>query len=79
MKTVQEVVVTVERALRQDPRPCCFHCLGITSELLCEQVEKHIQERLGTVYTVENGICHRRDHRARVVHAREAAKPLPKL
>jgi hypothetical protein len=79
MKTVQDVVVTVERALRQDPRPCCFHCLGIASEQLCQQAEEYIRERLSTVYTVENGTCYRRDHHARVVHPREAARPLPKL
>lgn len=70
---------TVERALREDPRPTCLHCLGITSQDLCEQVEKHVREKLSDVYTIENGTCHKRDHQARVIHPKDAAKSLPKL
>ena len=79
MKTVHDIIATIERALKEDPRPCCFHCLGVTSEELCEQVEKHIQDKLSTVYTVEDGTCHKRDHHARVIHPRDAAKAPPKL
>ena len=79
MKSLQDIMVTVERALREDPRPCCLHCLGITSQQLCEQIEQHVREKLSDVYTIENGTCHKRDHQARVIHPRDAAKPLPKL
>lgn len=79
MKRVQDILVTVERTLNKDPRPCCLACLGVASQEMCIEVEKYVQERLSTVYTVENGICYKRDHRTRVIHPREAAKPLPKL
>lgn len=79
MKSVQDVIVTIDRTLSKDPRPHCLACLGVASQDMCGQVEKYIQERLSTVYTVENGTCHKKNHQARVIHPRDAAKPLPKL
>lgn len=79
MKTVHDIVKTIERALAADPRPCCLHCLGVASQELCDQVEKHVKEKLSEVYTVENGTCHKKDHKARVIHPKDAAKAPPKL
>lgn len=79
MKSLHDVIATIERALSKDPRACCLACLGVASQEMCTEVEKYVQERLSTVYTFENGTCHRKNHQARVIHLREAAKPLPKL
>ena len=77
MKSIHDIIATVESALKEDPRPCCFDCLGVSSQELREQVEKHIREKLSTVYTVEDGTCHKRDHQARVIHLRDAVQKLP--
>jgi len=77
MKSIQDIIATIERAFKEDPRPCCFACLGVTSQDLCEQVEKHIKEKLSTVYTVEDGTCHKKDHHARVVRPKDAATAMP--
>jgi len=79
MTSIHDIMKTIERALAADPRPCCFHCLGVTSQDLCDQVEKHIKEKLSDVYTVEDGTCHKKDHHARVIHPKDAAKAPPKL
>ena len=79
MKSLSDVIATIERELNKDPRPCCLACLGVASQDMCSQVEKYVNERLSTVYTIENGTCHKKDHQARVIHPRDAAKPLPKL
>jgi len=73
MTSIHDIMKTIERALAADPRPCCFHCLGVTSQELCEQVEKHIKENLSKVYTVEDGTCHKKDHHAKVIHPKNAA------
>ena len=77
MKSIHDIIATIERALKEDPRPCCFHCLGVTSQDLCEQVEKHIKEKLSDAYTVENGTCHKRDHQARVIRPRDTGTAMP--
>lgn len=77
MKTVPDIIKIVERALTADPRPCCLHCLDVTSQELCEQVEKHIKEKLSDVYTIENGTCHKRDHQARVIRPKSAGTAMP--
>jgi hypothetical protein len=79
MKTVHDIIQTIERAFRDDPRPCCFHCFGVTSQELCAEVEKHIKEKLSDLYTVEDGTCPRKDHPGRVIRPREAAQAPPKL
>ncbi len=79
MTSIHDIIANIERALKADPRPCCFHCLGVTSQDLCEQVEKHIKENLSKVYTVEDGTCHKKDHRARVIHPKDAGAAAPKL
>ena len=79
MTSIHDIMKIIERALAADPRPCCFHCLGITSQDLCEQLEKHIQEKLSDVYTVEKGTCHKKDHKARVIHPKNAAAAMSKL
>ena len=79
MTSIHDIVKTIERALAADPRPCCLHCLGVTSQELCEQVEKHIKDNFSKVYTVEDGTCHKKDHRARVIHPKDAGVAAPKL
>jgi len=79
MKSIHDIMKTIERALAADPRPCCFHCLGVTSQELCDEVEKHVKEKLSDVYTVEDGTCQKKDHHARVIHPKDAAKAPPKL
>jgi len=73
MKTIRDVIVNLDRAFRTDPRPSCFHCLGVTSLELCTEVERHIQRDLKKVYTVEDGICKKRDHQARVIRPRQSS------
>lgn len=70
MKTIHDVIVDIDRAFKADPRPCCFHCLSVVSQELSHGVEKHIRENLSETYTVEDGICKRRDHHARVIRLR---------
>jgi hypothetical protein len=70
-------MATIERALKEDPKPCCFPCLGITSQDLSEQLERHIKEKLSDVYTVEDGTCCKRDHRARIVRPKDAGTAMP--
>jgi hypothetical protein len=77
MTSIHDIVANIERALKEDPRPCCFHCLGVTSQDLCEQVEKHIKEKLSTVYTVEDGTCQKKDHKARVIRQKGAGTAMP--
>jgi hypothetical protein len=77
MKTVPDIIKTIERAFKDDPRPCCFHCFGVTSQELCAAVEKHIQENLSKVYTIEDGTCPRKDHQGRVIRPRETAQAAP--
>ncbi|MSQ77013.1 MAG: hypothetical protein EXR97_00970 [Nitrospiraceae bacterium] len=77
MTSIHDIMATIERALKADPRPCCFHCLGVTSQEICDQVEKHIKENLSTAYTVEKGTCHKKDHQARVIHPRDAGTAMP--
>lgn len=77
MKTVPDIIKTIERTFKEDPRPCCFHCLDVTSQELCEQVEKHIKENLSKVYTVEDGTCHKKDHHARVIRPKDAGTAMP--
>ena len=79
MKSLHDVMATIERALKADPRPCCFACLGVASQEMVNQVEKHVRENLSKVYTIEDGTCHRKDHHAKVIHLKDSAKPLPKL
>ena len=79
MKSLSDVIATIERELKKDPRPRCLACLGVASQDMCSQVEKHVNEKLSAVYTIENGTCQKKNHQARVIHPREAAKPLPKL
>ncbi len=79
MKTVPDIIKTIEKTFKEDPRPCCFHCLGVTSLELCTEVEKHIQEHLSKVYTIEDGTCPRKDHPGRVIRPREVATEAPKL
>jgi hypothetical protein len=77
MKTIHDIIATIEKALKEDPRPCCFSCLGVTSQELCEQVEKHIKENLSKVYIVEDGTCQRKDHHARVIRPKDAGTAMP--
>ncbi|OGW65694.1 MAG: hypothetical protein A3H49_01945 [Nitrospirae bacterium RIFCSPLOWO2_02_FULL_62_14] len=77
MKSVQDIIATIERAFREDPRPCCLRCLDVTSQELCEQVEKHIKEKLSNVYTVEDGTCQKKDHHARVIRPKSAGAAMP--
>lgn len=79
MKSLSDVIATIERELKKDPRPCCLACLGVASQDMYSQVEKHVQEKLSAVYSIENGTCHKKNHQARVIHPRDAVKPLPKL
>jgi len=77
MKSLQDVMATIERTLKADPRPCCFACLGVSSQDMCSQVEKHIRENLSKVYTVEDGTCQKKDHQARVVRPKDAGTAMP--
>jgi hypothetical protein len=70
MKTIRDVIVDLDRTFKADPRPSCFHCLGVTSLELCAEVERRIQGDLSRVYTVEDGICKKKDHHARVIRPR---------
>jgi len=79
MKTVPDIIKTIERAFKEDPRPCCFNCFGVTSQELCTEVEKHIQEHLSKVYTVEDGTCPRKDHSGRVIRPKDVPTEAPKL
>ena len=79
MKSIHDIMKTIERALAADPRPCCLHCLGVTSQELCDEVEKHVKEKLSDVYTIEDGTCQKKDHKARVIHPKDAVKAPPKL
>ncbi len=79
MKSLSDVIATIERELNKDPRPRCLACLGVASQDMSTQVEKYVQDRLSTVYTIENGTCYKKNHQARVIHPKDAAKPLPKL
>jgi hypothetical protein len=73
MKTIHDVIVNLDRAFKADPRPGCFHCLGVTSQDLCGEVERYIQGNLSKVYTVEDGICKKRDHHGRVIRLRNGS------
>jgi hypothetical protein len=73
MKTIRDVIVDLDRAFKADPRPSCFHCLGVVSLELCTEVERHIRGNLSKVYTVEDGICRKRDHQARVIRLRNGS------
>lgn len=77
MTSIHDIIATIEKAFKEDPRPCCFPCLGVASQQLIEQVEKHIKEKLSNVYTVEDGTCHKRDHKARVIRPRDAGTAMP--
>jgi len=77
MTSVSDIIANIERAFKEDPRPCCLPCLGVSSQQLIEQVEKHIKDNLSQVYTVEDGTCHKRDHQAKVVHPRSARTAMP--
>lgn len=77
MTSIHDIIATIEKAFKEDPRPCCLPCLGVASQQLSEQVEKHIKEKLSNVYTIEDGTCHKRDHKARVIHPRDAATAMP--
>ena len=77
MKSIHDIMATIEGAFKEDPRPCCLPCLGVSSQELIEQVEKHIKEKLGDVYTVEDGTCHKKDHHARIVRPKSAGTAMP--
>jgi len=77
MKSLQDVMTTIERTLKADPRPCCFACLGVASQEMVSQIEKHISENLSKVYTVEDGTCHKKDHHAKVIRPKDAGTAMP--